>query len=152
MARKILAQQKDLNLNRNKKDYIDISVNEETEQMSIAFTGAEAKISDGVIECVTYFAGDGFRAGTGSYPYDRTHLVDAFFHCVLYQSKAELYRTTNPSDDIQYIDIGINSAARNATTEQLTVTVNMSNLPVTIELVDGYSRSKGKSYLENFVV
>lgn len=148
MARKILAQQKDLSLNPNNKDYISITIDEEEEIATINLEAAECDLNAGVLTAEDYFNGATFQAGTGSYPYDRNHLVDAFVHCALYQNAMEINRAANYDETLKYINVSIVQGTWGIG-KPLRITLDLTDIPITVELDGGYSKTKARPYLNS---
>jgi hypothetical protein len=148
MARKILENQKDMSLNPNNNDYISLSLDEEEEVATVDFEGAECELIDGILVAKNYFSGATFAEGTGSYPYDRTELVDAFMHCALHQNAMEISRAANFNQDIKYVNVSIVQGEWGVG-QSLRISINLTNIPIVVELHEGYSRTKSKPYLEN---
>ncbi len=150
MARKLLFQQKDLTLNPTNKDYISISVDEEIEEATVNLDALEVDIVEGMLTAQNYFEDEIFTPGTGSYPYDRSNLADAFVHCALHQNAMEINRIANPDDSLKNITIDISQGDWGVGLP-LRLTINMTNIPITVELENGFSKSKARSYLNNIV-
>ena len=148
MARKILSQQKDLTLNPTNKDYISISIDEESEEATIDLEALEVDITGGILTAQDYFTGATFQAGTGSYPFNRTTLTDAFVHCALWQNAMEINRVANPDQDLKYITVSM-SQGNWGVGLPLRLTINMANIPIIVELDGGFSKTKARSYLSN---
>ena len=86
LAKKILEVQKSPSLNLTNDTIITITENLTDEVCNVTLTGLQGVIVDGVITVKNYFAFN-FTDGIGDYPYDRTNLVDAFFHVLMYHQK-----------------------------------------------------------------
>jgi hypothetical protein len=148
MARLILSRQKDLNFNPDNKDYISISVDEEEETATVNLENLGCQIDNGNISVENYFSISSFQQGTGSYPFNQADLLSAFVHCTLYQNAIEVNRTTNLNEDIKYLEVNIAHEGWGSR-YPLSLTINMTGIPITVSLVGGSSQSKGKPYLEN---
>lgn len=150
MARKILSQQKDLTLNPTNKDYISISIDEETELGSVDLDALEVDVVEGILTGQNYFEGATFQAGTGIYPFNRQNLVDAFIHCALLQNAMEINRVANPDQDLKYITVSMSQGDWGVGLP-LRLTINMANIPILVELDGGFSKTKARPYLSNIV-
>ncbi|MEL7039713.1 MAG: hypothetical protein AAFO04_29525 [Cyanobacteria bacterium J06592_8] len=147
MARTILNLQKSSVSNPNTIDKINITLDEEAETVTVEFADVEAEFQDGNLFLFNYFQGTAFTQGMGSYPYNRTHLVDAFFHLALTQSKYELNRDHNPDIETRYISFTVGQGEPATNAKPVIVGVTMQDLPLEIELSGGTSNSKAKPYL-----
>ncbi|MCG5058444.1 MAG: hypothetical protein KA714_10695 [Limnoraphis sp. WC205] len=149
MARSILNYQKSSVTNGNNIDRISITTDEEAETTTVAFEGAEAEWVDGEIVLVSYLTGITFTAGTGTYPYNRANLVDAFFHLILTQSKYELNRDYNSDIEARFVDYTITKGEPTSNVKPVVVSCNLTDYPLVITLANGSSSSKAKPYLNN---
>ncbi|MFY7802000.1 MAG: hypothetical protein ACOVQ7_01090 [Limnoraphis robusta] len=149
MARSILNYQKSSVTNGNNIDRISITTDEEAETTTVAFEGAEAEWVEGEIVLHNYLTNVTFTAGTGDYPYNRTNLIDAFFHLVLVQSKYELDRNFNSDIETRFIDYSIGKGEPTSNTKPVIVSANLTDYPLVITLAGGSSSSKAKPYLSN---
>lgn len=151
MARQILSYQKSSVTNNNNIDRISITTDEEAETTSVAFESAEAEWVEGEIVLYDYLTNVTFTTGTGDYPYNRTHLIDAFFHLVLTQSRYELDRNYNPDIETRFLDYSIGQGEPTSNTKPVIVGCNLTDYPLVITLANGSSSSKAKPYLNNIV-
>ena len=149
MARSILNYQKSSVTNANNIDRISITTDEEAETTTAAFEGAEAEWLEGEIVCFDYLTGITFATGTGSYPYNRANLIDAFFHLVLVQSRYELDRNFNPDIETRFLDYTIGQGEPTSNTKPVIVSANLTDYPLVITLSGGSSSSKAKPYLND---
>lgn len=147
MARLILNHQKSSVTNANNIDRISITTDEEAETTSVSFEGAEAEWVDGEIVLYNYLTGITFTAGTGTYPYNRANLVDAFFHLILTQSKYELNRDYNPDIDTRFVDYSVGKGEPTTNSKPVVVSASLTDYPLVITLANGTSVSKAKPYL-----
>lgn len=109
LGRRILSIQKNPDYNSGIQDIISIVSDEETETIEITCEGWEASLVNGIFKIKNYFSVYDFPTGSGSYPFNRAELCDAFFHCASYQQLMELNLTKNPGDGNQFISISINN-------------------------------------------
>ncbi len=149
MARLILSYQKSSVTNANNIDRITITTDEEAETTTVAFEGAEAEWVEGEIVLYNYLTGITFTTGTGTYPYNRANLVDAFFHLILTQSKYELNRDYNPDIDTRFIDYSVGKGEPTTNSKPVVVSASLTDYPLVITLANGSSSSKAKPYLNN---
>ncbi len=149
MARLILSYQKSSVTNANNIDRITITTDEEAETTTVAFEGAEAEWVEGEIVLHNYLTNVTFTSGTGDYPYNRTNLIDAFFHLILTQSRYELDRNFNPDIESRFIDYSIGKGEPTSNTKPVVVSANLTDYPLVITLAGGSSSSKAKPYLND---
>jgi hypothetical protein len=88
LAKKILEVQKSPSLNLTNDMIIKIDENLTTEVCNVTLTGLQGTIINGTIMVKNYF-GFNFTDGTDVYPFNRSNLVDAFFHVLMYHQKHE---------------------------------------------------------------
>ncbi|MEL7038661.1 MAG: hypothetical protein AAFO04_24060 [Cyanobacteria bacterium J06592_8] len=146
MARKILETQKNNTYNPNALDRINITTDEEAETILVEVTELTGTIVNGVFVVSEPYTNVPFQTGTGSYPFDRSSLCDAFVHLAVHQSNLELDRDVNSDpDNNRYITYSITSGDTPLPTP-VTIEVTMTDYPLVITLANG-SISKGKEYL-----
>lgn len=148
LAREILEQQKTASSNLGNDNLITVDVNETKETATVKVVGNNgitANFVDGMIKCKNYLGGFIFTPGEGSYPFDQTSLVDAFIHVAFYHQFQELNQSINPGE-IQCVDYSIVSMDSIGSAQQLSIKINITDLPVII--VNGSATSsKAKPYL-----
>ena len=149
MARKILEVQKNTTFNINSFDIIDINSNEETSTTTINVTGLKAKVNtSGELDEDEPFE-NVFDSGDGAYPFNKTGLLDAFFHVVLYQLGLEKNGETNLSGETNaFVDISITTVDTEYSIYPLSVDITLTDYHLTlIPQLDGGLLSKSKEYL-----
>lgn len=130
LARKILEIQKDNTLNQTNDSIIDIQEDLTKEVTTVKLTDLQAVIIDGVIVVKNYF-NFAFTDGIGSYPFDRTNLVDAFFHLLMYQQKQELIIAKNPGS-LTCCEFDIANVSEMNMAQQLTVNCSLTDYPISV--------------------
>jgi hypothetical protein len=140
LARKILEVQKNPSLNLT-NDSINTIVEDITkETVTVTLTGLEGNITNGIIEIKNYFNFD-FSDGTGEYPYNRTNLVDAFFHVLAYQQKQELLIAKNPGSKV-CCDFTIDNVTEMNMALQLTINCGLTDYPIMIDNTNNSTSAK----------
>jgi hypothetical protein len=148
LARTILEKQKSLSHNPENNDYISISLDEELEVASVELDQIEVDLVQGVLTGKDEFQGVTFVEGTGAYPFNRTTLVDAFVHCALYQGAMENNRAINFDQDLKHITVSMTKGDWGVGLP-FRLTITMTDIPIIVELENGFSRTKARSYLGN---
>lgn len=128
-------------------DFVSASTDEEAETTTIGFSELRAEIVGGTIKIKDYFAGAGFQAGTGAYPFDRTSIVDAFFHLAIYQHNFELRTANNPEEDNIFIEWDVAGIDAQTLTEGVSANIALNDYPVIFTLNNGSLCSVARPYL-----
>ena len=143
LAKKILEVQKSPSLNLTNDTIITITENLTDEVCNVTLTGLQGVIVDGVITVKNYFAFD-FTDGIGDYPYDRTNLVDAFFHVLMYHQKHELMIAKNPGSK-QCLDYDLTNVTEMNQTQPLIINCSLTDYPINVN--NSNSSTSAKNYL-----
>ena len=132
VGRRILATQKTAANNPNELAKITIALDETTTPQSVdlELTAIKATVTNGVLTIIEPFTSVTFAEGTGSYPYNRTTLCDAFVHLALYQAGLEADQSVNPDPETRYISINIVSSEA-PSLFPLDVTITLTDYPTT---------------------
>ncbi len=147
-ARAILITQRNSSFNSDGLDYIDFVTNEESQSCSINVGGLRARIDESGLISVNNPFNATINPGTGSYPFNRTNLLDAFFHCCCFAQKLESDSNFNLSDTA-YFSVSISSQAVKSN-YSLDVKVDISDFPLnSTVLPDGTVNFEAKEYLFN---
>jgi len=150
MARKILETQKSTVNNPSAFDLIDINCNEETSKINIEINGLRGKVDDnGVIKIEEVFREVNFQEGTGSYPFNRNELLDAFFHLALFHMIQEKNTGINQDAEVnQYIDISVGTSSLALSSYPLDINISIADYPAILTPQStGGSLCKAKIYL-----
>jgi hypothetical protein len=143
LAKKILEVQKSPSLNLTNDTIITITENLTDEVCNVTLTGLQGVIVDGVITVKNYFAFN-FTDGIGDYPYDRTNLVDAFFHVLMYHQKHELMIAKNPGSK-QCLDYDLTNVTEMNQTQPLIINCSLTDYPINVN--NSNSSTSAKQYL-----
>jgi hypothetical protein len=143
LAKKILEVQKSPSLNLTNDTIITITENLTDEVCNVTLTGLQGVIVDGVITVKNYF-GFNFTDGIGDYPYDRTNLVDAFFHVLMYHQKHELMIAKNPGSK-QCLDYDLTNVTEMNQTQPLIINCSLTDYPINVN--NSNSSTSAKNYL-----
>jgi hypothetical protein len=143
LAKKILEVQKSPSLNLTNDTIITITENLTDEVCNVTLTGLQGVIVDGVITVKNYFAFN-FTDGIGDYPYDRTNLVDAFFHILMYHQKHELMIAKNPGSK-QCLDYDLTNVTEMNQTQPLIINCSLTDYPINVN--NSNSSTSAKQYL-----
>jgi hypothetical protein len=143
LAKKILEVQKSPSLNLTNDTIITITENLTDEVCNVTLTGLQGVIVDGVITVKNYFAFN-FTDGIGDYPYDRTNLVDAFFHVLMYHQKHELMIAKNPGSK-QCLDYDLTNVTEMNQTQPLIINCSLTDYPINVNNLN--SSTSAKPYL-----
>jgi hypothetical protein len=143
LAKKILEVQKSPSLNLTNDTIITITENLTDEVCNVTLTGLQGVIVDGVITVKNYF-GFNFTDGIGDYPYDRTNLVDAFFHVLMYHQKHELMIAKNPGSK-QCLDYDLTNVTEMNQTQPLIINCSLTDYPINVN--NSNSSTSAKPYL-----
>lgn len=143
LAKKILEVQKSPSLNLTNDTIITITENLTDEVCNVTLTGLQGVIVDGVITVKNYF-GFNFTDGIGDYPYDRTNLVDAFFHVLMYHQKHELMIAKNPGSK-QCLDYDLTNVTEMNQTQPLIINCSLTDYPINVN--NSNSSTSAKQYL-----
>jgi hypothetical protein len=143
LAKKILEVQKSPSLNLTNDTIITITENLTDEVCNVTLTGLQGVIVDGVITVKNYFAFN-FTDGIGEYPYDRTNLVDAFFHVLMYHQKHELMIAKNPGSK-QCLDYDLTNVTEMNQTQPLIINCSLTDYPINVNNLN--SSTSAKQYL-----
>ncbi len=143
LAKKILEVQKSPSLNLTNDTIITITENLTDEVCNVTLTGLQGVIVDGVITVKNYFAFN-FTDGIGEYPYDRTNLVDAFFHVLMYHQKHELMIAKNPGSK-QCLDYDLTNVTEMNQTQPLIINCSLTDYPINVN--NSNSSTSAKNYL-----
>lgn len=150
MARKILEVQKSTVNNPSAFDLIDINCNEETSKINIEVNGLRGEIDDnGVIKIEEVFREVSFQQGTGDYPFNRSQLLDAFFHMTLFHMFQEKKTGVNQDAEVnQYVTVNIGTSDVTLSSYPLDVSISIVDYPVIFTPQStGGSLCKAKIYL-----
>jgi hypothetical protein len=143
LAKKILEVQKSPSLNLTNDTIITITENLTDEVCNVTLTGLQGVIVDGVITVKNYFAFN-FTDGIGDYPFDRTNLVDAFFHVLMYHQKHELMIAKNPGSK-QCLDYDLTNVTEMNQTQPLIINCSLTDYPINVN--NSNSSTSAKQYL-----
>jgi hypothetical protein len=143
LAKKILEVQKSPSLNLTNDTIITITENLTDEVCNVTLTELQGQIVDGVITVKNYF-GFNFTDGIGDYPYDRTNLVDAFFHVLMYHQKHELMIAKNPGSK-QCLDYDLTNVTEMNQTQPLIINCSLTDYPINVN--NSNSSTSAKQYL-----
>jgi hypothetical protein len=144
LARKILDIQKNPTLNLTNDAIITIDENITNEIASVTLSDLQGNIVNGIITIKDYFA-YAFTDGVGTYPFNRTNLVDAFFHVLAYQQKQELLIAKNPGSKM-CCDFDISNVTEMNMSLQLVINCSLTDYPITVTNGDT-STTSAKPYL-----
>ena len=152
LARKILDAQQDILINVNNIELITISQSETNDTIAVSVPGSNAtlrgKLEGGMLKIDNPFPTATFTSGTGTFPFNGTHLVEAFVYLVLYQSGLELSPAKNTNAEAIYCSVAIETGDEVAAVSPLTLTLSITDAPLTtITNADGSQSSSGKEYL-----
>lgn len=148
MARKFLELQKNAVLNNTGFDYINLTTDEEAATATMSLEGLPASIEAGtiIIAQPSFTTQPTFNVAVDAvYPWNRTHLIDALFHLIMWQSRLEVQRSTNDDENEIFIEWSISNASYGASSPCV-AEASLTNIPLIIEL---YSPSRAKPYLAN---
>jgi hypothetical protein len=143
LAKKILEVQKSPSLNLTNDTIITITENLTDEVCNVTLTGLQGVIVDGVITVKNYFSFN-FTDGIGDYPFDRTNLVDAFFHVLMYHQKHELMIAKNPGSK-QCLDYDLTNVTEMNQTQPLIINCSLTDYPINVN--NSNSSTSAKQYL-----
>lgn len=143
LAKKILEVQKSPSLNLTNDMIIKIDEDLTTEVCNVTLTGLQGTIVNGVIIVKNYF-GFNFTDGIGSYPFDRTNLVDSFFHVLMYHQKHELMIANNPGSK-QCVDYDLTNVTEMNQTQPLIINCSLTDYPINVN--NSNSSTSAKPYL-----
>ena len=143
LAKKILEVQKSPSLNLTNDTIIKIDENLTNETCNVTLTGLQGTIVNGVITVKNYF-GFNFTDGIGTYPFDRTNLVDAFYHILMYHQKYELMISSN-SGSKQCIDYDLTNVTEMNQTQPLIINCSLTDYPINVN--NSNSSTSAKPYL-----
>jgi hypothetical protein len=143
LAKKILEVQKSPSLNLTNDTIITITENLTDEVCNVTLTELQGQIVDGVITVKNYFAFN-FTDGIGDYPFDRTNLVDAFFHILMYHQKHELMIAKNPGSK-QCLDYDLTNVTEMNQTQPLIINCSLTDYPINVN--NSNSSTSAKPYL-----
>ncbi|MBD2481543.1 hypothetical protein [Planktothrix sp. FACHB-1365] len=130
LARKILEIQKDSTLNSTSETIITITEDLNNETTEVQLKELQASIVNGIITIKNYFNYD-FTDGVGQYPFNRTNIVDAFFHVLMFQQKHELNIAKNPGS-LMCCDFDIANVSEMNMTQQLVINAGLTDYPITV--------------------
>lgn len=143
LAKKILEVQKSPSLNATNDMIITITENLTDEVCNVTLTGLQGTIVDGVITVKNYF-GFNFTDGIGDYPFDRTNLVDAFYHVLMYHQKYELMIASN-SGSKMCIDYDLTNVTEMNQMQPLIINCSLTDYPINVD--NSNSSTSAKPYL-----
>ena len=143
LAKKILEVQKSPSLNATNDMIITINENLTDEVCNVTLTGLQGTIVDGVITVKNYF-GFNFTDGIGDYPFDRTNLVDAFYHVLMYHQKYELMIASN-SGSKMCIDYDLTNVTEMNQMQPLIINCSLTDYPINVD--NSNSSTSAKPYL-----
>lgn len=146
LAMKIADIQKNSTLNTENASIITISSNINTENASITCNGWVGSWINGVLTVKNFFPNYDFTTGVGAYPLNRTNICDALFHVAVYQQKQELSTIKNPGK-AQFIDWGLTTQTTIGAAYQTDISLNITDLPITITVEADQTIIKAKPYL-----
>lgn len=148
-ARRILDLQQNIEINSSGLTIISISTDETADTVSISLT-VGCKFIHGKLEVENPFPDAVFTLPeeTKLFPFNGTHLVEAYVYLVLYQSSIELLTTKNPSAEAVYCSYSIESNGDVGSKFPAEISVEQNEVPLTITTnSDGSQSSFGKEYL-----
>ncbi|CAD5984841.1 hypothetical protein PCC9214_05345 [Planktothrix tepida] len=130
LARKTLEIQKNPALNLTNDTIIDIKEDLTKEVTTVTLKDLQATIDNGTFLIKNYFNYD-FTDGTGIYPFNRTSLVDALIHVLMFQQKQELIIAQNPGS-LMCIDFDFANVTEMNMAQQLLVNATLTDYPITV--------------------
>ena len=146
LAREILEVQKDAAINTSNTELIDISGSEKMELLTIKTSNWLGNWNNGSLLVNNPFPTHSFTAGSGSYPFNQTTLVNAFFHTAMYLHKQELLIAKNVASK-QCVVFDLTSVDTIGDSQQLDLSVTITDLPITISNSSSLTTSLAKPYL-----
>lgn len=146
LAREILEIQKDSSINTANVELIDIDPSEKNEIVDISTSNWTGNWQNGLLIVNNPFPSHVFTAGIGSYPFNQTTLVNAFFHISMYLHKQELSVAKNVANK-QCVSFSINSVTEIGDPQQLDLSVTISELPISVTNTNTQTTTTAKPYL-----
>jgi hypothetical protein len=145
LARKILEIQKSPSTNLTNDTIITVVEDLNSETTTITLVDIQASVIDGIIVIKNYFNYN-FTSGVGSYPYNRTNLVDAFFHVLMFQQKQELIIAKN-SGSKMCCDFDVTNVNEMNMSQQLIINCSLTDYPITVANNGDSLTTVSKQYL-----
>ncbi|MGL4497549.1 MAG: hypothetical protein ACRC78_11620, partial [Planktothrix sp.] len=87
-----------------------------------------------------------FTPGVGLYPFNRSNIIDAFFHVAMYMQKQEISTAKNPTGN-SYISWGIGQIDTMGAGFQGDLSLSITGLPIALTIQSDQTIIKAKPYL-----
>lgn len=146
LLRKVIELQKSSTANTQNVDIATFDANELTEAAN-GTLDIEASVIDGELVARDYFSSNPVTPASGAiYPFNRTTLVDACLHCLLWQHKQELSLAVNSTGQ-KYISASFEGETEVNNSNSLLVSITLTGIPISVTYSGGVSTTKAKNYL-----